>query len=456
MIALTSQSGESGWYALVDPTQSESGTLPLGEREPAATRPKGVYVQRGWSKKSSPERCLDTLREGAIVVRADVAKQIVAGTSLKTVPIAVAMTNGKRVAGWVMVIVDDWIVGDEPLRGPIARRIESPRTLVATEAFAKLLSRATGNTIRPADPGDATPFIAWSNLTYPSDARARVAYARYRETRTPSLRKAVLAHPLYALATALAIDRTSKADTRTAACRHPLSAVAYAILVDKKPTPATRRAADKNVYTAHRYAYALDREISEALAKRLVKVGSWDDENVRIEREVLAALHGKTLAEPIATRELPRRPKRPIDRIADAVTDAEVRADIDEMTERGLVRIAAVHDAVPDVVDKLHRYVDTIRDGTVGKLGNKLGVVQLELACAFAEQLHRALAWQWTLIPEAVGIASPDGAYAVHLLPMFARIACKDGASNTIGLLFNMIVANNLPPRRRGKYLALT
>jgi len=140
------------------------------------------------------------------------------------------------------------------------------------------------------------------------------------------------------------------------------------------------------------------------------------------------------------------------------IADAEVRADIDEMTGRGLARVGAGDDdAVPDVIDMLHRYVDRIRAGDV-KLGTKAkaGVVRLELACAFAEQLHRAFAWQWTRIPKAVGIASGDRAYALQLLPMFSRIAEHGSSENTVALLFNMIAAKDLPPSRRGALVGLS
>jgi len=132
-----------------------------------------------------------------------------------------------------------------------------------------------------------------------------------------------------------------------------------------------------------------------------------------------------------------------------------VRADIDEMTERGLARIGAVAaDAVSDVIDKLHRHVDQVRDGTA-KLGRNAHVARLELACAFAEQLHRAFGWQWTRTPDAVGIASPNGSHTIELRPMFERIA-KPNSGYTIALQFNMIAAANLPNAKRRAFVALS
>ncbi|MEO6772543.1 MAG: hypothetical protein ABI467_05900 [Kofleriaceae bacterium] len=109
----------------------------------------------------------------------------------------------------------------------------------------------------------------------------------------------------------------------------------------------------------------------------------------------------------------------------------------------------------PDVIDKLHRYVDQVRAGTA-KLGKKPAVARLELACAFAEQLHRAFGWLWTKTPRAVGIASPTGSHTMQLLPMFERIAKPKGGSNTIALQFNMIAAGNLPKAKRNAFVGLS
>lgn len=460
MPILTSVSGASGSYFLVDPAQSRTGDRPHDEAEPAATWPAGLFVRRSWSKKKTPEKALDLVREGAIVVRADVGRALVAGTRLETAPITVVMTDGAKVEGWVMLRVDDWVVGDDdPGEVPIARRVDAPRTLVATAEVAQRLARLTGDAIRTTTEL-ARPFAPrWLELPYPPAEDARVAYAELRAGATGKgaarLRKAALAHPQYALAVALQLDRAAAADTRKAACAHPLGALGYALLVDRAAQPTTRTAADANAYAAYRYAHAFDRAISDELGQRMIASGAWDPPSLATEHARLADLTGTAPPPPLATRALPARPARPTERIAATVTDPEVRSDIDEMTGRGLARVGVAADAaVPEVIDALHRHVDAIRAGTV-KLA-KPGVARLELACAFAEQLHRAFAWQWTTIPDAVGVAAPGGTHAIDLRGLFDRIARKGARTNTLALLFNLIAAGDLPASKPRAFTSLS
>jgi hypothetical protein len=447
---LESVSGESGSYELA------LGKAVMPEAELQVTHPPELAVQRFWSKKKVPERVVAVV--GALVMRADVAKAAFEGTSITTQPITIVMTDGKtKVKGWVFVHVDAWVAGGEALPAPLARLVDHPRVIVAEPAFAKKLSKLSGNAIRPTDKIERfAPEWIEPPVKKPS-TRAAAAYAKL-VAGDRAARKVALADPHYALAVALQVDRKAAADTRASACAHPVYATLYGLLVDRGPHAQTRKAAAKELWTEVRYAYAVDQVLSPALVKRML-AGAYCDEDLEVMQDALAALGGTVVTRPepeLATRTLPKRPAKPVERIAAAITDAEVRSDIDEMTERGLTRIgASPNDTVSDVIDKLHRYVDRVRDGSA-KLGKKASVGRLELACAFAEQLHRAFAWQWTKTPDTVGIASPNGSHTMELVPMFERIAKPNDGSNTIALQFNMIAAGNVPKAKRNEFVGLS
>ncbi len=449
-VKLTTVSGESGSYELA------LGNVVMPEAELAVVQPASLCVQRFWSKKKTAERVLPLASSGALVVRADLASQAFAETAIKTQPITIVMTDGKtKVSGWVFVQIDAWVAGDEELPAPLARLVEHPRVIVAEPAFAQRLTKLSGKAIRTLEDGDGELFApTWINDYRPSK-RAATAYAKLvGGDRTA--RKAAVADPLYALAVALRVDRAAAADTRAAACKHQVYATLYALLVDRGPHAQTRKAAATQLWTEVRYAFAVDKSISPALAKRMVP-NAYSDEDLELMQETLAKLGGTAVAarEPeLATRKLPKH--KPVERIRKTITNHEIRSDIDEMTERGLARIGALEDeSVPEVIDKLHRYVDRVRDSTA-KLGKKASVARLELACAFAEQLHRAFAWQWTQTPDGVAIASPNGSHTVALVPMLERIAKPNSSSNTIALQFNMIAAGNLPKAKRNGFVALS
>jgi hypothetical protein len=484
-------SGESGWYCLVDPALS--ATQPHVEAEPAVTLPPGLFVQREGTQKKTPERALDLLGCGALVLREDIARAALAGTGVTWRPITIRLAGGAPVKGWVIVIVDEFAPLDravvqaswhpgEPLlnaypkelislewredrapRAPLFRIVEAPQLLVATAELAEKLSRATGRTVNAGDPSAATMFApSWAEIPafdVPAKAAAAAEEACARMIRGETgeaLRGDVLTHPLYALTVALGIDRAPRADTRAAASKHPVTAVQYAILVDRAAHPATRAGADAEVWCAHRYAYALDKAIPDAIAARMIASKCWDEANVGELRDALAELSGQPpkRAGQVATRELPAPPQPPPPRVSarlgEEIADPEVRADIDEMTGRGLAQLGITADLpVPEVIDALHGYVDKIRVGEV-KLGRSAGTTHLALACVLAEQLHRAFGWQWATVDAAVCMVSPDRAHAHQPLALLERVARRHAPANTIALFFNMVAASKLPKSKKG------
>jgi hypothetical protein len=332
-VVVDTNSGAPGWYNLVDPAISKS--KPHFPAYSGATMPKGMFVQRGWSKKTTAEVVITVAEEGALVLRADVAAKVVEGTGLKTQPIVVRMTNGAAVEGWVLVVVDcwapldrsqaratwvgskdgrlgiaakleaiDWSAARTP-RAPIFRLVEAPNVLVARADFMTKLVKATKVGVRPGELERPAMFVpTWCAVgpfkVKPKDAEAAEdAYwqlaggapdTKARTNARAKARASACKHPLYALALALEVDRAPEADTRKAACAHPVTALQYATLVDTRAHPATRAAADRDAWCAYRHAYALDRAISDALAKRAIAAEFEDAAGIAAVRQELAAL----------------------------------------------------------------------------------------------------------------------------------------------------------------------
>lgn len=85
-----------------------------------------------------------------------------------------------------------------------------------------------------------------------------------------------------------------------------------------------------------------------------------------------------------------------------------------------------------------------------GKVGARdRSTVQMELGCAWGEQLHRAFGWQWArvVLPAGGGLAlvSPDRALAHYPFDAVAPWLKRRAGSPTLLLLFHMIAEGNVP-----------
>ena len=104
------------------------------------------------------------------------------------------------------------------------------------------------------------------------------------------------------------------------------------------------------------------------------------------------------------------------------------------------------------IVKAAHEYVEAIqRKARSIKSAKERTAMQMELGCAWGEQLRRALGWQWASVKTANGqdaglaLISPDCALAHY---PFAFVGAHLGAKakdNTLLLLFNMLVAGKEP-----------
>ncbi|MDQ3298128.1 MAG: hypothetical protein M3619_16185 [Myxococcota bacterium] len=328
----------------------------------------------------------------------------------------------------------------------IFRIVESPRYIAADAELAKHLSKVTKKAIGPIeDVTDASVFNEGYAKQKPfvvKDPRAAAdAYGRLSRGEQGS-RKAVLQHPLYALALALDVDREPRDDTRAAACGHPTTAVQYAVMVDRGPHESTRKAADGEVTSVHRYATSIDRVMSDALVARMEKSGYWNPGSARAFQAELAANRTDGPRQ-VATRTLPKPIKAPRFDKKSPIADPEMLSEIDEMLAKGLKLIgAAASDPVPEIIDKLHAYADDVRHGEVKAIPR----LYLALGCVLGEQLHRAFGWSWGTVRRTTpGLFSPNRAHT-HIAFMLTQRVAKEGAkANTIALFFNMVADGNLP-----------
>lgn len=174
----------------------------------------------------------------------------------------------------------------------IFRVREFPFVVLAEASLADALANTTNRAVRgstePPTAEEMTPLLAPPKKA-PSAALEKKA-ATAMDAFYKGNRQAALAHPLGALAVALA-DRRPSADTRKATLASPPIALAYALYVDKKPRPDTRTAAAKNADTAYRYArhvdVALHPETRRALDRKQwsdADIASWSTELAAVRR----------------------------------------------------------------------------------------------------------------------------------------------------------------------------
>lgn len=158
-----------------------------------------------------------------------------------------------------------WSASSVP-RARIFRIRELPWLVLADPALCAALAKATGRAVRgsndPPTPEEMTALVAPPKKAPADEKQAAAAMAAFHA----GDRKGALAHPLGALAVALA-ERKPSADTRKAALSSPRIALEYALFVDRVARPDTRAAAAKTPDTAYRYARHLDLDRARARAR---------------------------------------------------------------------------------------------------------------------------------------------------------------------------------------------
>lgn len=340
------------------------------------------------------------------------------------------------------------------------RLLDRPQSIFAREDIAKAIQQASKGKVALGSDGatNALEFPpGWSLHEAPRVAvKGEDAFWKVFGGDAKA-RKAALVDPWWAYAIAACVDRAPKDDTRKAASASPIIAALYASEIDRKGHDLTRKAAHGHGLSALRYATHIDLRLEPALRKKVIAEAGHDEETLAQEERWIAELAAWTKGEaaPASPPPKPRTWKRHSAPryAADKPVDAAIRSDIDAFVVRGLGRVALDATAAPEVVvSAVHAAIDALaKDKPRGKKAKT--TAQMELGCAWGEQLHRALGWQWAALPEGIALVSPDRAHAHYPFAFVGRLL--SARSNTMMLLFDMLAEGDLPKSKKGALLSL-
>ncbi len=468
------------WYAIHDPEEVPPGALSLVDRRWSGAR--GLRAAR------KPLRVLPTYEGGqGLVVDAELAEAIgeLPGVTRRDitlrddkgplptryvlldvqarVPLDRRHVAGSFTDGWLDVLRGArWGPGRVP-SAPIFRLLERPRLLFVEPGLAKVLCDAAGGSALLDDYDADYPHAyfppAWSLGNLPAVPEAPEAEAAFWALLggDAAARPAAITSPWWAYAVARCVDGWAADDTRRAACGNAVVAALYASEVEGHDQPSLAEASAGHGLAALRYAThvrgAIDRQVLSD--DRLAEAGH-DQSTLAQHEGCLATLTGAPPTRP-APRIWPSHGRPRYADEADGIVpiEAEVRSDIDAFVGRGLARLGVGVEAAPDeVVELLQSHLVALASGE-GRLGTgKRTTVQMELGCAWGEQLHRAFGWQWARValPAGGGLAlvSPDRALAHYPFDAVAPWLKRRAGSPTLLLLFNMIADGNVPPALPG------
>ena len=104
-------------------------------------------------------------------------------------------------------------------------------------------------------------------------------------------------------------------------------------------------------------------------------------------------------------------------------------------------------------------HVDAIHDGKVLLPSRQVAERCLALACLWGEAVCKELGYEWAQVRwqggGSIGIVEPERRFALYPFPYIRRIVEDRRADNTILLLFNMLVAGNVPKAAARAYVTL-
>jgi hypothetical protein len=457
------------WWALREPPSLPDGPLTFVDRPD-----RGMA---GLRRKKPPPRVLPTVDHlHQLVVDRAGAKALagVEGVTLRPAPlrddrggfaeyvlveVAARVPLDRREAtaklsrGWLVTVERAaWRV---PPRPRIFRLLDRPTYLYIDRALGEALGVALDAHDARLDQGGFPPpwSLAGSVPELRDDPGAEAAFWELYAGKAAARARA-LAHPWWAFAVAACVDGEASGDTRAAASRSPITAARYAIEIDRGPHPATRRGALTSGLSALQYATHVDLAVDPRSRPKILADAGHDEGTLAEEERRLAALaawlRGEAPAPPMP-RAFPahRRPRWA--RGKDALDDA-VRSDVEAFVPRGYQRLGVADDAAIDhVVARAHAALDELR--AKKPRGKARTVARMELGCAWGEQLHRALGWQWARLGQGVALVSPDRALAHD--PFAFVGAVLGGERNTLQLLFNMLADGQTPPAKARSYTSI-
>jgi hypothetical protein len=421
------------WYALHDREEVPPGALSLVDRKWSGAR--GLRAAR------KPLRVLPTYEGGqGLVVDAELADAIgdLPGVTRRDlavrddkgpwptryvlldvharVPLDRRHVTGSFNHGWLDVLREArWGPGRVP-SAPIFRLLERPRLLFVEPGLAEVLCDAAGGGAVLDDYGADRPHEyfppAWSLDGLPALPDAPEAEAAFWVLLggDAGARPAALASPWWAWAVERCVDGGAADDTRRAACGNAVVAALYASEVEGRQEPALAEASAGHGLAALRYAThvrgALDRQV--LTDERIAEAGH-DASTLAQHEGFLATLTGAPPARP-APRVWPPHDRPRYAEQADGIVpvEAAVQSDIDAFVGRGLWRLGLGAGATPDeVVEGLHAHLAALASGKSKVGARQRTTVQMELGCAWGEQLHRAFGWQWArvAVPAGGGLA---------------------------------------------------
>ncbi len=393
--------------------------------------------------------------------------------------------------------------GEGPAPAEAAFRLgEHPEVVIVRRDLAEALSKALKRAIVVVDPpypGDDGAFSIASRpkalpfrpiLGAPGRARpwqpaaeaARSAEAFWalRGGRGDAAARAIACESAhYAFWLARAVDAAPADDTRRGAIADAGYAFAYAALVDRAPRDDTRAAAAATPDAAIAYAKYVDRGAHE-VTRSAVAGTPWEPDyptlcadGARVAAAVAEGAWGApapVAAPPPAASPAPlARPapeggryaedSGPADPPTHAPLDAGVRSDVDAFVGHGLELVGLdAADGPEAVIAAIHAFVGQVQQKT-RKLAKRKHA-EMALGCAFGEQLHRVLGWQWASVRAVdgggVAMVSPDRGIAIYPFAMMERLLAPRERSNTVELTFAMVASGVPPPgAKAGAYTAL-
>ncbi len=395
----------------------------------------------------------------------------VGGYTLLDVAVCIPLDRSASKATWVHGWLDalerpSWRPG--AVLPPMFRLLDRPAELLVRRDLAEILVAAEPRIVlgRSKESADLFP-PGWS-----LDSLAPVGEDREAEDAFWALlggdrgaRARAVRDPWWAYAVGAAVDRAPAEDTREGACGSPVTAVLYAANVERAAHDRTRAAANASGLTALRYATHLDHRLDPKLRPLVLRESGHDEETLAEAEQGIEELRLWLRGEAPPEKPLALRREWPVhgspryagpperDGESHAVVDAAVQSDIDAFVPRGYRRLGLEGEPRPEeVVDRVHRAVDAIQSGATKLKKNERTAAQMELGCAWGEQLHRALGWQWASVAGGLALVSRDRAVAHHPFAFVGRLIAPRARGNTVALLFNMLAAGQLPPSKPGSY----
>lgn len=144
-----------------------------------------------------------------------------------------------------------------------------------------------------------------------------------------------------------------------------------------------------------------------------------------------------------------------------AIWDEPVAANLaEELARQAALGLRLVFgDAPPprDPAERVRAMMELVDATNAGKAAAE--GLDLALACAWGEEIRAAAGLRWVDVRwpggNSIALVPDDRRYVLRPLPYFKRMLSGPSVDNTVLLLFNMVVAGNVPRAAPKSYVAL-